>query len=83
MAVSTLEERVAKNLECAICLDTYDDPRMLRCQHSYCKKCLKKIVIRVGHVQKVTCPECRVEIKVQLPVICQRSVRYQCEQHGG
>lgn len=67
-AFSTLEERLAKNLECAVCLDTFDDPRMLRCQHSYCKKCLEKIVVRVGNVLKVTCPECREEIKVT-PVI--------------
>ena len=68
MAVSTLEDRLAKNLECAICLDTYDDPRMLKCQQSYCRKCLEGIVTRVGHVQKVRCPECREEIKVSCPV---------------
>ena len=64
MAVSMLMERLAKNLECAVCLDTYDDPRMLKCQHSYCKRCLEKIVVIVGHTQKVTCPECRQQIKV-------------------
>lgn len=67
-AFSTLEERLAKTLECAVCLDTFDDPRMLRCQHSYCKKCLEKIVVREGNVLKVTCPECREEIKVT-PII--------------
>ena len=69
MAVSTLEDRLAKNLECPICLDTYDDPRMLKCQHSYCRKCLEGIVTRVGHVQKVKCPECREEMKVILPCL--------------
>ena len=69
MAVSTLEDRLAKNLECAICLDTYDDPRMLKCQHSYCRKCLEGIVTSVGRVQKVKCPECREEIKVRLPCL--------------
>ncbi|XP_068678255.1 tripartite motif-containing protein 3-like [Montipora foliosa] len=64
MAVSMLMERLTKNLECAVCLDTYDDPRMLKCQHSYCKRCLEKIVVIVGHTQKVTCPECRQKIKL-------------------
>ena len=59
-----LEEKLAKSLECAICLDTFEDPRMLRCQHSYCRKCLEKIVVRVGSTYKLTCPECREDIKV-------------------
>ena len=61
---STIQEKLVKNLECAICLDTFEDPKMLRCQHNYCRKCLEPMVIKDGRIQKVTCPECRKETKV-------------------
>ena len=64
MASSTLKEKLAKNLECAICLDAYDGPKVLICQHSYCKKCLEKMVFKFGRVSKITCPECRKETTV-------------------
>lgn len=65
MASSTLKEKLAKNLECAICLDAYDDPKVLICQHSYCRKCLEKMVFKFGRVSKITCPECRKETTLQ------------------
>lgn len=64
MAYSTLEQKLAKILECAICLEAYDEPKVLRCQHTYCKNCLEKLVNKSGLGHKVTCPECREETKV-------------------
>ena len=37
--VNTLLEE----LKCSICLDFFDDPRTLNCQHSFCSNCLKRI----------------------------------------
>ena len=44
-------------LKCSICLNVYDDPRMLPCLHSYCCKC----IISLGGREAVKCPQCRSE----------------------
>ena len=35
-----------EQLNCSICLDIYTDPRLLQCFHTYCTKCLIKLVVR-------------------------------------
>ena len=52
---SSLEKELAKHLECGICLEKFKDPKVLRCQHLYCKKCLERLV--TGN--EIICPECR------------------------
>lgn len=44
-------------LKCSICLNVYDDPRMLPCLHSYCCKCIIPLINR----EAVKCPQCRSE----------------------
>ena len=55
-AIRQLEEQ----LNCSICLDIYDDPKLLQCFHTYCRKCLVKLVIRdqQGDLSRI-CPICR------------------------
>ena len=55
-AIKKLEDQ----LNCAICLDTYTDPKLLQCFHIYCRQCLVKLVVRdqQGHLI-LTCPTCR------------------------
>ena len=54
-AIRQLEEQ----LNCSICLDIYDDPKLLQCFHTYCRKCLVKLVIRdqQGDLSLI-CPIC-------------------------
>ena len=55
-AVKKLEEQ----LNCAICLDTYIDPKLLQCFHVFCKQCLVKLVVRDEEGQLILdCPTCR------------------------
>ena len=55
-AIRQLEEQ----LNCSICLDIYDDPKLLQCFHTYCRKCLVKLVIRDEQGDlSLTCPICR------------------------
>ena len=55
-AIRQLEEQ----LNCSICLDIYDDPKVLQCFHTYCRKCLVKLVIRDEQGDlSLTCPICR------------------------
>ena len=59
-----MAEEVLKKLEeglnCSICLDTYTDPKILQCFHTYCRKCLVQLVDRNQQGQLgLTCPICR------------------------
>ena len=63
---SPIEKKLAKHLECPICLEKFKGPKMLPCQHSYCKKCLEGLVRGLGRDDyEVTCPECRKITKVR------------------
>ena len=55
-ALKQLEEQ----LNCSICLDTYDDPKLLQCFHVYCRRCLALLVDRDQEgVSGLSCPTCR------------------------
>ena len=59
MAENTIE-KLEKELNCAICLDTFTDPKLLQCFHVYCRDCLVKLVVRDQQGQlTLTCPTCR------------------------
>ena len=60
-AIKKLEEQ----LNCAICLDTYTDPKLLQCLHVFCRQCLVKLVVRDEQGQLIlTCPTCRQDTPV-------------------
>ena len=49
--------RLRKVLECSICLELFDDPKMLRCTHEFCKRCLEDVVtFRKDGSAIITCP---------------------------
>ncbi|ELU03822.1 hypothetical protein CAPTEDRAFT_223323 [Capitella teleta] len=53
-------EQVERLLTCAICLERYTNPRILPCQHTFCRSpCLDGLVDLRN--RKVKCPECRKE----------------------
>ena len=59
------ESLIQSVIKCPICLEAYDDPRMLPCLHSFCQKCLNGYIenCRMGPNQNYfTCPVCREEI---------------------
>ena len=62
MAIRNKSEQFLKDLtECAICLDTYDDPRVLpACAHRYCHGCLQGLATRFT----IKCPECRAQSRI-------------------
>ncbi|KAI6382048.1 hypothetical protein MCOR25_000925 [Pyricularia grisea] len=43
--------------DCAVCLDTLDDPVITHCKHAFCRKCIMQVV-EVQH----KCPLCRTEL---------------------
>ncbi|KAH7721444.1 putative proteinconserved [Aphelenchoides avenae] len=44
---------------CGVCMELFDDPRMLNCGHTYCQKCIAPLLH--GLSRKASCPECRFE----------------------
>ena len=52
-------KKVEDQLECAICLQPYTDPKLLPCFHVYCKHCLERLVVHDRDGPTVTCPKCR------------------------
>lgn len=63
---TSIEINLARHLECPICLEKFKEPKVLTCQHSYCKKCLERLVTRVDREDhEVKCPECRMKAKVR------------------
>ncbi|XP_033106643.1 E3 ubiquitin-protein ligase TRIM71-like [Anneissia japonica] len=47
-----------KDLECAICLNRFHQPKTLNCMHTYCLHCIQKWVETHG---KMKCPTCKQE----------------------
>ena len=61
----TLAENLEKELECAVCLEQFKDPKVLPCLHSFCKICLEGLVDK-GNAWKLNCPSCRISVEVSL-----------------
>ena len=49
----------AQNLECPICLNIFDDPKILTCSHTFCKGCLARLLESQPDDSKLPCPVCR------------------------
>ena len=52
-------KKLADQLECSICLDSFTDPKLLQCFHVFCKDCLEPLVLRDQHGLSLRCPNCR------------------------
>ena len=52
-------KRITAQLECSICLDTLTDAKLLPCFHSFCKKCLERLVVQDHDGHTLCCPTCR------------------------
>ncbi|XP_046352399.2 tripartite motif-containing protein 3-like [Haliotis rufescens] len=63
-------EKVTEFLTCVICQELYTDPCTLRCDHTFCRKCVTGYIqTRPDAVQSKTipCPCCRQDTKVPHP----------------
>ncbi|KAK3575830.1 hypothetical protein CHS0354_015582 [Potamilus streckersoni] len=49
---------------CSICLDFYENPKILQCFHTFCAKCIQDIIQSKGKLGKIHCPLCRTVIQV-------------------
>ncbi|XP_041050159.1 E3 ubiquitin-protein ligase TRIM8-like [Carcharodon carcharias] len=46
-------------LTCAVCLQVYQDPVILPCQHSFCLKCIERVWAHTAGPGRFECPQCR------------------------
>ena len=53
-----------KQVTCSICLDTYTEPKIISCHHTFCCECLERHAIMNQRQGKFRCPECQVEINL-------------------
>ena len=59
-----LVENLKKQVTCSICLDTYTDPKILSCFHTFCCKCLEEHARNTQNQGKFRCPECQADIEL-------------------
>ena len=58
MNESSVQSDILKRLTCPVCLDRYKAPKLLPCQHTFCKKCLIDLKNNENSNQ-ISCPMCR------------------------
>ena len=44
---------------CSVCLELFDEPKVLPCCHTFCLKCLQKTARSAQKKGEITCPQCR------------------------
>ena len=57
-------EELEREITCAVCQEHYNEPKILPCQHYYCKACIQRMDLRTGTGQPFACPECRFQISL-------------------
>ena len=60
--MESLLKNIKQQVTCSICLDTYTEPKIISCFHTFCCECLEKHA-RVSQKEgKFRCPECQAAI---------------------
>ncbi|NXH47176.1 TRI59 protein, partial [Dicaeum eximium] len=55
-------EQLEEELTCPICCDTFSEPRVLPCSHTFCLPCLQGLLQPAG--RGLSCPSCRALLAV-------------------
>uniref|UniRef100_U3KIZ3 RING-type domain-containing protein n=1 Tax=Ficedula albicollis TaxID=59894 RepID=U3KIZ3_FICAL len=58
-------ERLEEELTCAICCDTFREPRLLPCSHTFCAPCLQRLLQpqpAAPAALSLRCPTCRAPV---------------------
>ena len=69
-APTHLESPPSTVVQCTVCLDSFKEPKVLPCCHTFCKSCLEGILKRSTRQKTLTCPHCRAEHKVTEFIPC-------------
>ncbi|KAI0221542.1 hypothetical protein LSAT2_027143, partial [Lamellibrachia satsuma] len=50
----------SEQLSCTLCLNRFDDPKVLPCLHTFCRRCLEE-QLRRDRTKRLLCPTCKQE----------------------
>ena len=59
ITVPDKQQRLLQLIECPVCLNELQDPRMLSCRHTLCYKCVKDYTEKNQYDKELPCPVCR------------------------
>ena len=49
---------------CGVCLEEFEEPKVLPCCHTFCKGCLERVIEKSGQKESLLCPQCRAVHRV-------------------
>ena len=52
-------DKLNEQLKCSVCLEIYNDPKILKCFHIFCQTCLERIYQKQAIPGYLSCPNCR------------------------
>ncbi|XP_067053335.1 E3 ubiquitin-protein ligase TRIM45-like [Acropora muricata] len=61
---NVVSEKLPEHFECAVCMEQFKEPKVLPCLHTFCMRCLQKLLKKQGADHVITCPECRQNAKI-------------------
>lgn len=61
-----MEEKLKDITDCCICLQTYTEPKILPCFHTFCLNCLENVGVKINANPKdgMPCPLCRKQFTI-------------------
>ena len=69
VSMQSMDNGKKSQLECALCCERYQQPRLLNCLHSFCANCLKKYkATNIAKVSMICCPVCGQDTDIQAGV---------------
>ena len=71
----------SSRLQCSICLESFKEPKLLPCFHTYCKSpCLETLLAQDPEGQSLTCPKCENVVSLPEDGVAGLQTDYQAER---
>ena len=64
MDIKTFLDNIYEHVCCPVCTNSFTNPKLLPCLHSFCLHCLQRIQATSGIRDTISCPECRRNLTI-------------------